>query len=148
YRKVVSYYIPAGKQHLGLKYNAMHTNEDDGNEEVIKSGVVQLSFEARPGAIYEVRYPKPDSFRAAKELAAALKVDLYTNNQLIAQSVVNDMWEVAGAINQLEENAGGETTDAMLTPPTPEAAPSEHLNYWWNKASAAEKKKFLQLIKE
>lgn len=146
YQKIITYKIAAGNQLIGLQYNNLVANQD-GVEETIKSNVVHLKFIAKSGSNYQVRYDKPKNFEEARALSKSLTLSLYSDDQLIAQSEVNDLWQLSSLIDKAQ-NQDEQISNKSLEAPALDAAPSEHLKYWWLRADQQEKHRFLQAIQE
>jgi len=149
YAETIRYSIAPGNHVIGLQYNDMVANEDD-IKETIKSNIVELSFNAEKGQIYELRFDKPNSFTEAVALSSSLEVSLYSNEKLLTTSSNNDLWQLSSAVSAHQASSldfDEQNTDDI---PQPKASdrPSKHLIFWWKKANESEKQDFLQAIQE
>ena len=139
YRAMVTYKLSPGVSIIGFQYNNLHTNPD-GEKETIKSHVVQIRFTAEAGKTYQVKYQAPRTFDDAVALEDKFQLSLYQDQQAIAQSSVNDLWNTA----QPAPVSAKPTTQTKK--PADDAKPLEHLYYWWQTATGPEKQQFLQFI--
>ena len=148
YRKIITYKVPTGNLVVGLQYNDLLYNEDN-NQEVVKSKVVQLEFPAKAGETYTIRFKKPRNTAEAAQMLKNLTLSLYHGKTSIAKSTKNDLWQISAAINKASDHLPFESApDHPQKPPGKSESADKHLLYWWTKASQTERQRFLQELQQ
>lgn len=150
YQEIVTYALLPGDHIIGLRYQDMVENED-GDNELIKSKPVVIRFNAESNKTYKINFDKPTTFFAAIELEKHLEISLSNESQVIAKSVSAIESPMSDWINNKKERSEAvifsDNIDINLNMPKGGATVNEHLMFWWKKASSDERDQFKTWLK-
>ena len=142
YQPLITYHIATGEQTIGFRYEDVFT-AFDGEDYVVKSKEVFLTFTAEKDQRYTINFKPPRLLSEAEITADQFEFDLYHKTRHIAKTVKQPNFIFAGFGSLFSKNENTPTSNQLSSQELPYL---KQLKTIWQKSTEDDKKAFFHWV--
>jgi len=150
---VYDFFLKAGKSEVQLlpgphsivaRYDVVW-NEGSETHQIVKSGLIGMTFDAQAGHLYRIAFPEPQDVASAAKFADHVK--LWIEDLTSPASAPKPAGDSALSSNSTGTPSNAPATLPAFAPvaasnPSMESLPLQNLKFWWQKADEQDRRQF------